>query len=551
MPCADWGEQPGSRLGLDIGGTLAKLVYFESELKPCWSDGRIAKVVKELAAIRSPEQGLLDDELSFVDKQLGGQLHFACFPTEAMDKFVDLVEKRELHIGAHGINEIMTTGGGAHKYARLFRERLGVELRPVDELGTVVRGISWMVDRRPAWDKVCFLHCPSPSDSETSSTSASSSSPSAARRSATATATATPPRQIIEVGSKALFPFLLVNIGTGVSVVRVDGLDSFERVGGSAIGGGTFWGLCKLLCPDCEGFDEAGRLAEQGDASAVNLLVEDIYGGDYELPNGSKIPGSITASFFAKAAVARGGSAGDADSARRPWSDASILQALVKMVSASICQTAYLNAKLHGLQRIVFTGNFLRQNAVARQAISENMQRVSKAHPNGEPYRALFLEHEGFFGALGSFLFNVQENGVEAAPIFRRFPSHEFAGDAARAPTRQAPEPPGHGGGGGGRGDGRGGRRAADTSTAAAAGLRSLLKRAASFGCTAAHPVAQPAAAATEPLRRFAQEQRSPLPSMLVGPPLREEAHAASKAQRGRSRGKSERTDQPDDVFSI
>ena len=34
----------------------------------------------------------------------------------------------------------------------------------------------------------------------------------------------------------ALFPYLLVNIGSGVSMIKVDSNDSFERVSGSSLG---------------------------------------------------------------------------------------------------------------------------------------------------------------------------------------------------------------------------------------------------------------------------------------------------------------------------
>eukprot|EP00756_Hemistasia_phaeocysticola_P050767 Hpha_TRINITY_DN25953_c0_g1::TRINITY_DN25953_c0_g1_i1::g.185309::m.185309/K01897/ACSL, fadD; long-chain acyl-CoA synthetase len=44
------------------------------------------------------------------------------------------------------------------------------------------------------------------------------------------------------------YPYLAVNVGSGVSIYLVkDAAGSFERVAGSSIGGGTFWGLCKLL----------------------------------------------------------------------------------------------------------------------------------------------------------------------------------------------------------------------------------------------------------------------------------------------------------------
>lgn len=50
------------------------------------------------------------------------------------------------------------------------------------------------------------------------------------------------------------FPCLLVNIGSGVSIIKVDADGSFERVSGTSLGGGTLWGLLSLLT-DAESFD--------------------------------------------------------------------------------------------------------------------------------------------------------------------------------------------------------------------------------------------------------------------------------------------------------
>lgn len=54
-----------------------------------------------------------------------------------------------------------------------------------------------------------------------------------------------------------------------------------ERVSGSSLGGGTFWGLCRLLT-GANDFDEILELSAKGDNSRVDMLVGDIYGGlDY------------------------------------------------------------------------------------------------------------------------------------------------------------------------------------------------------------------------------------------------------------------------------
>ncbi len=45
--------------------------------------------------------------------------------------------------------------------------------------------------------------------------------------------------------------------------------DKFERIGGTATGGGTFWGLGKLLTK-AKGFDELLELASKGDHRKVN-----------------------------------------------------------------------------------------------------------------------------------------------------------------------------------------------------------------------------------------------------------------------------------------
>lgn len=62
-----------------------------------------------------------------------------------------------------------------------------------------------------------------------------------------------------------------MNIGSGVSMLKVSGDGNYERVSGSSLGGGTFWGLCRLLTK-CRGFDEMLELSAKGDNSKVGCL---------------------------------------------------------------------------------------------------------------------------------------------------------------------------------------------------------------------------------------------------------------------------------------
>ncbi|KAK2566673.1 4'-phosphopantetheine phosphatase [Acropora cervicornis] len=85
-----------------------------------------------------------------------------------------------------------------------------------------------------------------------------------------------PPYVFQDLDHSELVPYLLVNIGSGVSIVKVLSETQYERVGGTSMGGGTFWGLGSLL---------------------TSAKVRDIYGGAYEA---LKLPGDLTASSFGK-----------------------------------------------------------------------------------------------------------------------------------------------------------------------------------------------------------------------------------------------------------
>ena len=59
-----------------------------------------------------------------------------------------------------------------------------------------------------------------------------------------------------------------MNIGSGVSLLKVDSETASERISGSSLGGGTFWGLCRLLTR-VKNFDEMLELSMRGDNSKV------------------------------------------------------------------------------------------------------------------------------------------------------------------------------------------------------------------------------------------------------------------------------------------
>ena len=197
-----------------------------------------------------------------------------------------------------------------------------------------------------------------------------------------------------------LFPYLLVNIGSGVSIIKVDS-GGFERVGGTNIGGGTFWGLCRLLT-GMRDFDQMLACSAIGDNSKVDMLVGDIYGGrDY-----AKVGLSSTtiASSFGRVVMDEGSLA--------DYNKADITLSLLRMISYNISHIATMTAVKHGLKRIYFGGYFIRGHAYTMNTISFAVDYWSKGN-----LRAMFLRHEGFLGALGAFLQDGQAQALKTSPL--------------------------------------------------------------------------------------------------------------------------------------
>jgi len=176
-------------------------------------------------------------------------------------------------------------------------------------------------------------------------------------------------------------------------------------VGGTSLGGGTLWGLMSLLT-DCKDFDEMLALAATGDNSKVDMLVGDIYGGDYAAIG---LKASTIASSFGKVHHSDSANtwpgrasglttflvlcccigpqcfqyAGNAEAARAHFSQADIAQSALFMVSNNIGQIAYLHAHKQGVQTIYFAGSFIRGHPDTMKTISYAINFWSKGEMAG------------------------------------------------------------------------------------------------------------------------------------------------------------------------
>ncbi|KAG4390749.1 hypothetical protein AAZX31_05G036300 [Glycine max] len=204
-----------SHLALDIGGSLIKLVYFSRHRDQSTYDKRMINVNNRLGF---PPNG---NRRSY--PILGGRLHFVKFETSKINECLDFINSKQLHCGegesrysdaTTDSNAIIkATGGGAHKFADLFKERLGLSLDKEDEMNCLVAGANFLLK---AIRREAFTHMEGQ-------------------------------KEFVQIDTNDLFPYLLVNIGSGVSMIKVDGDGKYERVNGTNVGGGTYWGLGRLL----------------------------------------------------------------------------------------------------------------------------------------------------------------------------------------------------------------------------------------------------------------------------------------------------------------
>ncbi|KAK2663750.1 hypothetical protein Ddye_002324 [Dipteronia dyeriana] len=366
-----------SHLALDIGGSLIKLVYFSRHEGQSIDDKR-KKILKERLGISNGTRRSYPI--------LGGRLHFVKFETTKINECLDFIYSKQLHHGGMDschwnaeapANEnavIKATGGGAFRFADLFKERLGVSLDKEDEMNCLVAGANFLLK---AIRHEAFTHMEGR-------------------------------KEFVQIDHNDLFPYLLVNIGSGVSMIKVDGDGKFQRVSGTNVGGGTYWGLGRLLTK-CKSFDELLELSQRGDNRTIDMLVGDIYGGmDY-----SKIglSASTIASSFGKAISDK--------KELEDYSPEDISLSLLRMISYNIGQIAYLNALRFGLKRIFFGGFFIRGHAYTMDTISFAVHFWS----NGDA-QAMFLRHEGFLGALGAFM-SYEKHGLDDLMVHQlveRFP---------------------------------------------------------------------------------------------------------------------------------
>jgi type II pantothenate kinase len=182
-----------------------------------------------------------------------------------------------------------------------------------------------------------------------------------------------------DAGAGSVPRYLVVSIGTGTSILLVDG-ETVTRVGGTALGGGTLLGLSAGLLGTSD-FDEIAKLAQDGSRRSVDLLVSDIYPA-----GGIALPSDLTASNFGK--YARRLRAGE------HIDRADVANAIMGLIAEDISLVCTALSTATQVERIAFGGSTLRRNP----ALAEMLGRFLRGHGK-DP---VFLPNGEFAGALGA-----------------------------------------------------------------------------------------------------------------------------------------------------
>lgn len=197
----------------------------------------------------------------------GGSLNFERFETEHIDDCVEFLQsliERSAQLNGVSIEEmrksvkIMATGGGAHRFHDLFSGRLHVEVRREDEMECLIEGLKFFT---LIPDEVYYF-----SDELIHSVSHPSKGCLNGKDGVFERPSPDPPKYAVSFESNPTpqLPCLLVNIGSGVSIIKVDEDGSFERVSGTSLGGGTLWGLLSILTPATTFDGEHSAILAQG-----------------------------------------------------------------------------------------------------------------------------------------------------------------------------------------------------------------------------------------------------------------------------------------------
>ncbi len=175
---------------------------------------------------------------------------------------------------------------------------------------------------------------------------------------------------------------LIVTIGTGTSIVLKG--NTYQHLGGSAMGGGFFMGIIKVLF-NINNFQEAIKLAKKGNRYNVDLKVSDIY-----VPEDDRV--DLLFREFTAASL------GKIDENFNPkyLNKEDFINSIICLIGENLGTIATIIADNNDVTDIVFCGGFLIENKILKKLLTL-LCKINKK-------KAIFLKNSEFCAAIGTLL---------------------------------------------------------------------------------------------------------------------------------------------------
>lgn len=326
----------------DIGGSLVKVALITPV--PQVEVPQKTPVPPHKGCSNRNFEGCFCPHLTIDSPLLGGAIFFYVFPTtHSLELFLSFLSEVCSGESLKG-SCLHFTGGGALKYVDLIKiATLADRVQYHDELQTIVGGLK-LLSKLGLENELQEL---------------------------------TP--HGLESFSGVLDHFLLVQIGSGISIVEVTGNET-NRIDGSALGGATFMGLSSCICRVNQEFKDLLGAARRGNANSADLLVRDICSSETYL---DVLDPDILAACGGKM---RDGNS-DTDSK---------LASVLRMLVINTIHISVLNARLTNSTVILLSGGFMDSIDATTEYYAEALSWYGQGRLKG-----LIVRHHGFLGVLG------------------------------------------------------------------------------------------------------------------------------------------------------
>jgi type II pantothenate kinase len=185
-----------------------------------------------------------------------------------------------------------------------------------------------------------------------------------------------------DVGNK----YIVTNVGTGTSIHYLENNNTYKRVGGIGLGGGTLVGLSFLLT-GIKDYDDIVNMSLNGNRNLIDLRVSDIYTAS-EPP----ISGDLTASNF--------GNINNLINAGK-LNSSDLIASVTGMIGESVTTISCQAANRFGTSSIIYIGTTFLSNSLFKETVNDYTLLRGE-----QPF---FIKDGEYSGAIGALL-SLREN---------------------------------------------------------------------------------------------------------------------------------------------